>query len=300
MYFSTANPGMKYGGVMGESKYKVLSLIPEKYLPESIFIARSTSFSNIIKMIKGQGFEYPFIIKPDIGERGKEVEKINDEHELKAYLENKTNDLIIQEFVEHELELGILYHRFPGAKKGQITSVVQKDFLTVTGDGNRNLQQLISNQIRANSRLEYLLTKFNKHLKDILPDGEKLFLEPIGNHCRGTTFYDAQHLINDQLNQVFDEIALEIQGYYYGRFDIKVPSLEDLYMGQNIKILELNGVSSEVAHIYDPNYKLIRAYKDVATNMKFIAQIARINHEQGLCYDPLGRFLKDLFTHLKN
>ena len=32
---------------------------------------------------------------------------------------------------------------------------------------------------------------------------------------------------------------------------MKVNSIEDLYEGRNIKIMELNGVSSDPGHIYD-------------------------------------------------
>ncbi len=299
MYSSTANLGMKYGGVIGESKSKVLSSIPSQYLPKTILILRNTSFSGILKVIENENFEYPFIIKPDVGERGKDVEMIRSENELKTYLVHKTHDLIIQEYIDYDIELGILYYRFPNEKKGQITSIVQKGFLSITGDGKRNMRELISNEIRANARLEYLNNKFENELDDILIDGEKKYLEPIGNHCRGTTFYNGHHLINEKLNQVFDKIALKVQGYNYGRFDIKVPTLDDLYNGKNIKILELNGVSSEVAHIYDPSYKLIRAYKDIAANMKIIYLIAKKNHELGNAYDSLWKFLKDLITHLK-
>ena len=299
MYFSTANLGMKYGGVMGESKYKILSTIPSQLIPKTIFITRSTSFSSILKIITEAGFDYPFIIKPDVGERGKDVEMIGTEDELKSYLSNKTNDLNIQEYIDYDLELGILYYRFPGVGKGHITSIVQKGFLSITGDGKRNIRELIANEIRANARLGYLNSKFKNELNDILIAGEKRYLEPIGNHCRGTTFYNGQHLINEKLNLIFDEIALKVQGFNYGRFDIKVPTLDDLYNGKNIKILELNGVSSEVAHIYDPKYKLIQAYKDIAANMKIIYLVAKKNHDMGNKYDSLGRFLKDLITHLK-
>lgn len=299
MYFSTANLGMKYGGVMGDSKSKVLSSIPSEYLPKTIFITRSTSFSNILKVIENGNIEYPFIIKPDVGERGKDVEMVRSENELKAYLVHKTHDLNIQEYIDYDLELGILYHRFPNENKGQITSIVQKGFLSITGDGKCNMRELIANEIRANAKLDYLNNKFKNELDDILIDGEKRYLEPIGNHCRGTTFYNGHHLINEKLNLVFDKIALNVHGFNYGRFDIKVPSLDDLYNGKNIKILELNGVSSEVAHIYDPKYKLLHAYKDIATNMKIISLIAKKNHELGNEYDPLWKFLKDLITHLK-
>lgn len=299
MYFSTANLCMKYGGVMGESKYKALLLIPRQYLPKTIFITGSTSFSSILKVIKEKGLVYPFIIKPDVGERGKGVELIKAEDELKSYLKNKTHDLNIQEYIDYTIELGVLYYRFPNDEKGQITSIVQKGFLSITGDGKRTVRALIANEIRANASLDYLNSKFKNELDEVLIDGEKRILEPIGNHCRGTAFYNGHHLINAKLVQIFDEIAHKIQGYNYGRFDIKVPTLDDLYNGKNIKILELNGVSSEVAHIYDPKYKLIQAYKDVAANMKIISLIAKKNHELGNEYDPLLEFLKDLFTHLK-
>ena len=122
-------------------------------------------------------------------------------------------------------------------------------------------------------------------------------LEPIGNHCRGTTFYNANKLINDQLIDVFNRIAKQIEGYYYGRFDLKVPNLQDLYAGRNIKIMELNGVSSEVAHVYDPDYKLIRAYRDIAKHMDYIYQISKENYKKGIPHDSLWSFLKDLKIH---
>jgi hypothetical protein len=144
-----------------------------------------------------------------------------------------------------------------------------------------------------------LQNKFGYELEKVLPLGEKMRLEPIGNHCRGTTFHNANPLINESMTDVFNQISLEIEGFFYGRFDLKVPSLDDMYHGRNIKILELNGVSSEVAHVYDPDYKLIRAYKDIAMHMKFIYQIARKNHALGVKYDSLWKFLNDLRKHLK-
>ena len=299
MYFSTANPGMKYGGVMGESKFKVLSSIPDQYIPGTHLLRAPISLSRILRIIHNEGISYPFIIKPDVGERGRDVELVHSEQELVEYLKSKSFDLIIQEYVEGGLEFGILYHRIPGKEKGKITSVVEKGFLSVTGDGKTTLRELIEKEIRAVGRLDYLLDKFKKKADSIVPKGEKLALEPIGNHCRGTTFYNANQLINDNLTDIFDKIAKQIDGYFYGRFDLKVPSLPDLYAGQNIKILELNGVSSEVAHIYDPDYKLMNAYRDIAAHMKYIYTIAKKNHDLGIPYDSLFEFLEDLKAHFK-
>jgi len=290
---------MKYSGVIGESKYKVLQTIPDQFRPKTIFIPSSTPYHSILKQINNNKFKYPFIIKPDVGERGKDVELIHEEAELKTYLTEKSSALNIQEFIDLELEFGVMYHRMPTDQMGKITSVVQKGFLFVTGNGTSSLHDLMKAEIRISSRITYFEKKYKTDLNLVLPKGEKKYLEPIGNHCRGTTFYNANHIINDSLSEIFNDISVQIDGFYYGRFDLKVNSLEGLYAGQHMKIIELNGVSSEVAHIYDPEYKLIQAYRDVFAHMKFIYQIAKKNHEKGVAYDSLWKFLKDLRNHLK-
>ncbi|MDZ7607968.1 MAG: hypothetical protein U5K79_20865 [Cyclobacteriaceae bacterium] len=238
-------------------------------------------------------------MKPDIGERGREVELVHDENELKKYSEGKSGNYIVQEFVDFREEFGVLYHRMPGETRGKVTSVVQKEFLTITGNGRDTLGTLVSGEIRARSRLDYLAEKFAHSWNTILPKDEKIRLEPIGNHCRGTSFHDANQLLGNQLSAVFDTISTPIDGFYYGRFDLKVPSAEDLLAGRNIKILELNGVSSEVAHIYDPDYSLLRAWSDTARHIKIIWRIALKNHALGHQYDSWWIFIKDLLKHLR-
>ena len=299
IYFSAANPGMKYGGVMGESKFKVLSAIPTTYTPKSILLKLPMSLEDILMKIHHQDIQFPVILKPDIGERGNEVELIHHEVELTKYTQGKSGEYIAQEYVDYPEEFGILYHRMPEAKSGKVTSVVQKEFLTVTGNGKDTLGQLANKEIRAQTRLEYLAEKFSDSWSAIVPKGEKIRLEPIGNHCRGTSFHDAKQLLGQQLNQVFDTFSTQIEGFYYGRFDLKVTSAEDLLAGKNIKILELNGVSSEVAHIYDPDYTLWTAWSDTAHHMKIIWEIAIINHKNGLPYSKLFPFLRDLRNHLR-
>lgn len=62
--------------------------------------------------------------------------------------------------------------------------------------------------------------------------------------------------------------------------------------------MELNGVSSEAAHVYDPDYKIVRAYKDIARHMKIIYRIAKKNHDLGVKYAPPGQFLNELRQYL--
>ena len=299
MYFSTTNPGMLYSGVMGVSKSEVLKSIPSQYIPKTVFVPKNSSEACIIDLMQKNDITYPFIIKPDVGERGTQVEKINNAAELADYMKQAYSELNLQEFISHELEFGIMYHRIPGETKGAITSVVRKGFLTVFGDGKHTLSDLLENEIRVSNRLQYLEHKFGSDWNRVLEKGERTYVEPIGNHCRGTIFYNANELIDDRMRVLFDKIASTIDGYYYGRFDLKVPTVESLYTGEGMKIIELNGVSSEVAHVYDPDYKLIRAYRDIAKHMKYIARIARANYKKGIKRDSLPEFLQDLRKHLK-
>ena len=74
-------------------------------------------------------------------------------------------------------------------------------------------------------------------------------------------------------------------GVYYGRFDMRIGSWEELRKGENIRVLEFNGASSDPAHIYQPGYSLFRAYRDMAFHWKAMRQIAIQNRERG--YKPM-------------
>ncbi|MGB0522602.1 MAG: ATP-grasp domain-containing protein [Flammeovirgaceae bacterium] len=269
-YFMQANPGMRFGGLFQYSKFAILRQVSPAYRPKSVFFEELPADPNFYQT----DFEYPFICKPDIGERGKAVTLIRNEQDWQDLLPQMHQPFILQEYVDFNTELGVLYYRFPNGGSG-ISSIVSKGFLTMVGDGRHTLNELVAQHVRAANRSEFFAKKFAQVWDEVLPKGQALVLEEIGNHCRGTTFYNANHLINEQLVQVFDEIAQPLQGFYYGRFDLRVKSLEDLYNGKNIRVVEVNGVNSEAAHIYDPHYSLFTAYRDVAHNLRIVYKIAK-------------------------
>jgi hypothetical protein len=227
------------------------------------------------------------------------VEKIDNFSALQQYRLRFREQIIIQEYISHPVELGILYYRYPKEDRGRISSVVMKKFLTITGDGKATFEDLVAGQSRALPRMKYLNQKYQASWKEVVPRGKSILLEPIGNHSRGTTFIGANGLINSQLTSVIDKIARGIDGFYYGRFDVKVTSIEDLYHANNLKILELNGVSSEPAHIYDPSYSLFRAYRDVIRHMNIIYRIAKINYRMGCKRSSAWIFFGALIAHFK-
>jgi hypothetical protein len=270
-YFTNVDPCIENGGFFGESKIEILEKIDAKYLPKTIFVSKNTSVDSLKHFFDSKQISFPIICKPNVGERGTDVEKIIDIEGLQKYI-NQKFDFIIQEFITHDIELAILYFRMPFQKKGQITSITRKKFLEVVGDGISNIEALMGRSERARFQLNTMRNRLD--INKVIAKDEIYLLEPIGNHCRGTTFLDNNFLINQQLNAVFDDISTKIDGFHYGRFDLKVDSIENLYLGKDIQIMELNGVSADPGHIYDPNYKLFNAYFDVAKHWKILADIS--------------------------
>ncbi len=294
-FFTNVDPGIEYGGFFGESKMNILKQIDKNYLPRNIFIEQKVTKIELVKLLEKENLTFPVIAKPNIGERGRDVTKIENIEQLNDY-QKINKPFIIQEFISFDIELGVLYNKMPDTITGQITSITKKKFLTVTGNGKETMRQLMEKSDRARFQLDSMSEKWGEKMEQIVPLGIELLLEPIGNHCRGTAFLDYNHLINNSLNKVFDKIANTIEGFHYGRFDMKVKSLDDLLLGKNIRILELNGVSADPAHIYDPNFRLITAYKDVAKHWGILAKISNKQSKKGIKPIPF----KTLWPVIKN
>ena len=282
-YFTPVNPVIETGGVFGESKINILNRIPTSVLPKTVFIAKENQTpAYIIDAGKKAGITFPFIAKPDIGERGFLVEIIKNEAELLDYLQQINAPFIIQELITSPIELSVLHYRMPDAQKGKITSICIKKTLEVVGDGQSTVAALMQNKARARLQLARFRTNYPAILKQIPADGETMELEPIGNHSRGTTFLNGNHLHSEKLERVFDKIAFQMDGIYYGRFDLKCESIELLEKGEGIKILEFNGVAGEPAHIYDPEFPVWKAYRDIYRHFKIIYKIGRVQHKKGI------------------
>jgi hypothetical protein len=282
-FFSASNPGIVMGGMFGESKYEVLKTIPPQYTPATGLVQAPCKKDEVIKILQQQGLQLPVIFKPDLGERGFMVKRINTDDDIENYVSRMKYNFLVQELVDLPLELGIFYLRFPNESKGKVTSVVMKEMLSVTGNGLLTLQELIFSKERAKLQWETLKEVYHHQLNEIIPSNKTIELVSIGNHCLGTKFLDGGHLINEKLSNTFDHISKQISGFYFGRFDLRCASLEDLYKG-NIKILELNGCGAEPAHIYHPGYSVFKASGELVNHWHTIFLVARENAKRGISY----------------
>lgn len=281
-FFTAANPRIPNGGLFGESKYDILKMLPPSVIPTSILIENPSEWTpdSLLKRLHAAKIYFPFILKPDKGERGRGVLKISNEEDLSAYLRLYSFPVIAQSFITEKEEYGILYHRLPTATKGEVTSIVVKNFLSITGDGVNAMETLWLQNQRCLYHWELLQQQYQEKKHFIPKQGETIILVEIGNHSRGTTFLNGNHLINEKLTETIDKLAKQIPEFYIGRFDLKAENFEALCEGK-LKIMELNGVGAEPGHIYDPSYPVWKSYRDLLGHWHNIAEIARFNYRSG-------------------
>jgi hypothetical protein len=300
-FFSASNPGILSGGMMGESKSEVMDLIPSEVKPKTFLIKLPATVTSITQQMDAWGLSFPLIFKPDLGERGWMVRRINNKNDVEQYLKEIKINFVIQELVDLPLEFGVFYVRYPDRPKGRVTSITMKKFLTVTGNGRQSLQELILEDDRAKLQWNILQDKYRRELDVVLPKGQSKELVSIGNHCLGTTFLNANHLITAKLNDSFDKIGQQVRGFYFGRFDLRCASFEDLEVGR-VKIVELNGCGAEPAHIYHPGSSFWRGMATLFAHVHRMYRVSVINHSMGVPYLSFqeGRAIYRKFKALKS
>lgn len=283
-FVNAANPGIRNGGFLMESKKEIYDLLPEHSYPETLFFAAGTSGIHVMEKVKAKAVSYPLIGKPDIGMRGMSVQKLENDQDLMAYASNSKVDFLVQAYIQYENELGIFYYRLPNETNGRITGIVGKELLTVTGDGRSTIEELLQQNQRFLLQLPALRKNIPEELSLILRKDERKLLVPYGNHARGAKFIDVTHFADTQLNSMIDELAKQIKGFFYGRMDVRYNTIEELREGKNYSIIELNGSGSEPTHMYDPRHSVFFAWKEITRHWAIMYKISKQNHEAGVPY----------------
>ena len=296
LFFHGANPSIKYGGMAMESKKEIYDLIPENWIPKTVFASSETLFDEILVELQLKKIDFPIIVKPNIGLKGLGVAELKDSDELENYQNNNDCDFLIQEKINYQNEVGIFYHRFPDEKRGEITGMVKKEFLSVKGDGRKTLRELVMENPRSAFQIKAIEQKMGNEMSKIVPENEEIILIPFGSHTRGAKFVDISSDVTEKLEQKIDEICTKVNGFYFGRLDVMFENLELLKNGENFKIIEINGAKSEPTHMYDPKHSLFFAWKEITKHWKIMAEISRRNHEKGFPYLDI----KEGFLALKN
>jgi len=262
---TAANPAIPGGGIVGESKAGILRglgaapEVPPWLLLEADMESEARA-QRALAFVERAGLEFPVIVKPDAGQRGSGVRAAADREALAATVRHGGHAMLVQARLEGP-EFGVFYIRHPEAPVGHIFAITVKVLPTVTGDGVRTLEELVLDDPRA-CALHTVYGRENEARFDlIVPKGEVIELVQVGTHARGAMFLDGRHLITPALTATMEQLSRRYEGFYFGRYDVRVPSAEHLQRGENLRVIELNGVTSEATNIYDPGIGIIEAYR---------------------------------------
>ena len=283
-FFSASNPAIENGGFLNESKKDIHQILPPGSFPLSLHFPKSTDPAQVFAMMNQLGLSFPVMGKPDVGGRGRGIRLIRDLSSLTDYVSKTTMDFHVQALVPYPEEIGIFYHRIPGERKGNITGIVRKDFLSVTGNGRDSVETLLQRDQRGLVYLQSLKQLADAALHDIPQDGERRIVSPFGNHARGALFLDDTHRADERLLAVIDRLVDQIPGFHYGRFDLRYQNWESLLEGRDFALIELNGAWAEPTHMYDPRHSLFFAWKEIIRHWNVLHRISRINHARGVPY----------------
>lgn len=277
-FFTASNPTITFGGFEGEGKFEIYQQLPTGSYPESLYIMPGTSIEKLQQIITENNFNYPFIVKPDVGLMGYMFRKISSFDQLQLYHENMPLPYLVQKWVGLPVEVSVFYYRMPWAAKGSVSGFLMKQSPEVTGDGISTLEQLIENNQDLKFRKEQLKLRHKGLLKKVIQKSQKVILSHACNRSQGGKLVSLSHEIDENLRRVFDGISHASKHFYYGRYDIKCESIEKLKKGTDFLILEYNGAGAGVQHVYGNGLSLWQACTTIAKHWKMLYKISKYNH----------------------
>ncbi len=232
-FYTPCNPKITFGGYIGDAKEEAYKLLPEGSFPESIFINTSFSLTQIVRMMDEKGLAFPVAAKAASGIMGFMFRRIDTFDQLKKYHDYMPVNYILQEYVRYPIEVSVFYYRYPHKASGTITGFIRKELPEVIGDGKSNLWQLICAHPRMQFKLDEMKHKHANRLHDILPQGEHYPLSHALNLSRGGKLVSLAEYKDERLLRVFDDLSHHSGQLYFGRYDIKCESIDDLKQGKN-------------------------------------------------------------------
>ena len=303
-----ANPGFYLGGLVGESKADNFLQAGEH---AKTFIAPWCRLTNNCADITGlmeealqkmaaSGLVFPLIAKPDMGSGSAGVRIVRSQEQLEEYFHIFPDRaaIILQELIPWDPEAGIFYIRKPGESRGEIFSLTLKYQPYVYGNGVDTLRALIEGYSRSRKLGHLYGQDHENRLDDILEAGQPFRLSFAGSRSRGAVFRDGRHLITDELLRSFDELSKDINGFYFGRFDVRFEHERSLRNGQEFKIVEVNGISSEAGHIWDAQSSLLDVYRTLFQQYNTLFKIGAINRARGHRSGSLIQVIKGLLKEI--
>ena len=296
LVMTAANPAMPMGGLIGESKSAILEgLGSGTEIPHWVFLEpNGDQVPKALAFVAAENLTLPLVLKPDAGQRGSGVQVLHTEAELQTALDTMDVPSILMEYAPGQ-EFGVFWVHHPGASEGKIVGVTIKEMPRVTGDGERTLEQLILADPRAVALHRIYAEENSGRMDDVPAAGTHIPLVEVGTHSRGAIFLDGQHLITPDLQAAVAQLAGRYPGFHLGRFDFKAPSQEHLMRGRDLRVIELNGVTSEQTEMWDPKHSLWTTYRMQHAQWARAFQIGDQCAKQGAKVSGVGQVLAEVW-----
>ena len=294
---TAANPSIETGGLCGESKSSILDQVGDEqrtWLADYIVILTGVdSPDGVLNRLAASGLSFPLVAKPDVGCHGNGVRLVEDGAALERVLADYPANvrLLLQEFVAHEGEAGVFYVKEPG-HAARVTSLTLKYAPLVRGNGKAPLCSLIDGDPRLCGIKHLFAARFRDRMDEIIPLGQTVRLVFTGNHCKGSLFRDGEAEITSALTRRMELICDSMTEFHFGRIDLRFSDLSALRRGEEFKIIEINGVGSEATHIWDPQTRLIDAYRAQFQHYGLAFRIGRAMRRGGHRPSSLMQMLK--------
>lgn len=290
---SCANPAITSGGMVGEGKLEYLDTMGPL---ARAACAVTTSFVNggadpsmaAESAMARAGLTYPVVLKPDLGWCGFGVRLVPDRASLEAYAATFPvgERVVVQAHVRDEGEAGLFYVRHPGKPHGRLIGVLLRHAPSVVGDGHRTIAQLMA----ASPRLRRLgrdgLSEAGCDTARVPGAGEVVPVTTVRSTRVGGLYEDGTRHITPELTRAIDRIALDMDNFHMGRFDVKFTDLAALRAGRGLTVIEVNGAGSEAVHAWDPSLTLRQAYGIIFRKQRELFAIGDEMRRRG--HKPVG------------
>lgn len=301
---TAVNPSIYAGGLVGERQSEVLRLLPAE---ESALVAPFVTFTPAADqtletrvheakgLLTAAGLEYTLVARPDRGLRGAGVRQIESDKGLTEYLRGfpAGEPLLLQRQCPGDHEAGLLWVRMPGDPRGRIISFTIKEFPSITGDGKRTLRELILDDDRARLFRE---TYFRRHAEslDAVPGaGQTYRLVDSGVHSQGAIFRNGNAHMTTTMEDAINRLGMSMPDFYFGRFDVRYRSLEEMQRGEGFQIVAIHGAGAEATHIWDADTRLRDAYRTLFEQYRILFRIGHQNRKKGTKPMPWMTVLRD-------
>jgi hypothetical protein len=287
--FASANPAFgRIGGFIGDSKSLLLRPFQrDSRCCPSLALALDDTPADRVR--EAEAFAvchgFPLVFKPEVAEDGAGLRYLKNSEQLARFVRTAKEDIVLQKMISG-LEFEIVWRRNPGLDDGRIMAVVQKKNVTVMGDGEQTLEELIWLDDIAVSRGELFTQCHAQGLNRVVPAGEIVVLNLSGSYGHGALCLHRPDLVTMELTAALSDFAKRFPGLHFARFDLRATNEAELKAGR-FMVTEVGGCCHVSSLVRDGSLRFSRSYAAVWAQLKACLEAGDYNLRQKVRPVPL-------------